>query len=278
MALEQLSLLTGLNKIETAITILQAWEPPEGYYFADSGGKDSSAARHLLYKANVKFDAHYCVSPIDPKPIHDFLKQHHPETQWDYHARGFWKMVVDKGLPMRNARWCCQVIKEAGGQDRVVVVGNRRVEGNIRKNQCFIETPQHRNSKGHRKSTKTFIRPIIDWDNYDIWQYLRENNISYCYLYDEGATLKSYGKGVFKRLGCVLCPFSRNIEREELYFPKITNLWKVACDKIVEATKDRNYITKTGKPVKNKFTTGEELYQWWTKRDRKHPSPDSIPF
>jgi hypothetical protein len=31
--------------------------------------------------------------------------------------------------------------------------------------------------------------------------------------------------------------------------------------------KAQNYITKRGKPFKHKFKTGEELYQWWIKRD-----------
>jgi len=33
--------------------------------------------------------------------------------------------------------------------------------------------------------------------------------------------------------------------------------WKQACERIVIDRKMR------GKPVKHKFETGEELYQWW---------------
>lgn len=262
MALEQLTLETGLNKVEVAISLLQAWEPAEGFYFADSGGACSSATLDILNKAGVKYDAHYCVSPIDPPQIRSFLKEHHPDTQWDYHARGFWKMVDKKGLPMRQRRWCCEIIKEAGGEGRVIVVGNRRAEGNIRAKQCFVETPEQRavtrKKRGLRsiKSNKTFIRPIIEFDDFDLWQYIRENNVPYCSLYDEG----------FKRLGCVLCPFSRQIKREELYFPKIANLWLLACGRLVAATKARGYLTKTGKPVKHRFETDQEMYNWWVSR------------
>lgn len=148
MGLSQLN-FEGQNKVEVAIGLLQAWEPPEGYYFADSGGACSSATMNILEEAGVKYDAHYCVSPIDPPQIYAFLREYHPNTQWDYHARGFWKMVDKKGLPMRQARWCCQVIKEAGGDGRVIVVGNRRAEGgSIRRNQCFVETPADRKKKG----------------------------------------------------------------------------------------------------------------------------------
>jgi len=247
MALEQLELGTGKNKVEIAIALLQAWEPPEGYYLAFSGGKDSVAIYDLAEKAGVKFDAHYCVSPIDPPQIYKFIRAHYPDVQWDYHAKGFWQIVVKKGLPLRTSRWCCEIIKEAGGEGRVVIVGNRRAEGGRRRNQCFVETPEQSKGKGYKYTSKTFIRPVIHFDNHDIWQYIRENNLPYCSLYDQG----------FKRLGCVLCPFSNQIEREELYFPKMVANWKRACERIVIDRKMR------GKPVKHKFETGEELYQWW---------------
>lgn len=267
MGLEQLTLETGMNKVEVAISLLQAWEPLEGFYFADSGGACSSVTMDIMDLANVKYDAHYCVSPIDPPQIYAFLKEHHPNTQWDYHARGFWKLVDKKGLPMRNRRWCCEVIKEAGGEGRVVVVGNRRAEGNIRRKQCFVETPEDAARNGRKKkSTKTFIRPIIDFDDYDLWQYIREHEVVYNPLYDMGAKRKAYGEGIFKRLGCVLCPFSRNIAVEEEYFPKIVANWKRACDRICEATKARGYLNKKGEPVKNRFETGQELYDWWVSR------------
>ncbi len=251
MGLEQLTLETGLNKVEVAIDLLRAWEPLEGYYLAFSGGKDSVAIYDLAVKAGVKFDAHYCVSPIDPPQIYKFIKEHYPDVIWDYHAKGFWQLVDKNGLPSINRRWCCKKIKEAGGNNRVVVVGNRRTEGNIRRNQCFVEIGRN------KKANKTFIRPILDFDNYDIWQYIRENKLPYCELYDQG----------FERIGCVLCPFSRNIKREELFFPRIVANWRRACNRQVAARIARGQLNKRGNPLKHQFKTGEELYQWWVKRD-----------
>lgn len=241
---------TGLNKVDFAIQLLKAWEPVEGYYLAFSGGKDSVAIYDLAVKAGVKFDAHYCVSPIDPPQIYQFIKEYYPDVVWDYYAKGFWKMVDEKGLPFRNHRWCCQIIKEAGGKGRVVVVGNRRAESNKRKNQCFVES-----GRGNNK-TKVFIRPIINFDNFDIWQYIRENKLPYCSLYDEG----------FDRLGCVMCPLSSHPEIEAKRFPKIDYLWRRACEHIVAARVLRNHLSKSGKPLKYRHQTGNELYQWWMAR------------
>lgn len=249
MGLGQLGLETGLDKVGSAIALLQAWEPQEGYYLAFSGGKDSIAIYDLAKKAGVKFDAHYCVSPIDPPQIYKFIREYYPDVIWDYHAKGFWKLVDSNGLPMRTSRWCCRIIKESGGYGRVVVVGNRRAEGNIRRNQCYVQTSYH-------KDGKTFIRPILDFDNYDIWEYIRENHLPYCELYDKG----------FKRIGCILCPYSRNIERDELFFPKVVNLWKLACNRLIAQNKARNNLSKKGKPLKHSFETGEELYKWWVGR------------
>lgn len=240
----------GQNKVEVAISLLQAWEPQEGYYLAFSGGKDSVAIYDLAVKAGVKFDAHYCVSPIDPKEIHDFIKLNYPDVIWDYHAKGFWQQVDRKGLPFRNHRWCCTVIKEAGGKNRVVVLGNRKAESPRRKQQCFVGQ-----GRGNNK-TKFYVQPIYDFDDYDIWQYLRENKLAHCSLYDEG----------YKRIGCVMCPYRANPIEEAIRFPKIAYLWRRACDHIVDARVSRNHMSKSGKPLKYQHKTGQELFDWWIKR------------
>lgn len=241
MGLTQIN-FEGKNKVEASIELVQVHEPIEGYYLAFSGGKDSVVIYDLAVKAGVKFDAHYCVSPIDPQEIHRFIKEYYPSVAWDYYARGWWKMVVKKGLPMRQVRWCCQVIKEAGGKGRTVILGNRREEGTIRKHQKDFELVP--------KYDKTFLRPILGWDTAEVWEYIRSNSLPYCSLYDEG----------FHRLGCVLCPFSRDIKREVERFPKIVKLWRLACDHIV-ATR-----LASGKEYKHKFETGQELFDWWVGR------------
>jgi len=247
--LGQLELVTGLDKSGFAIKVLRDNEPPEGYYLGFSGGKDSVVLYDLAVKAGVKFDAHYCVSPIDPPQIYQFIKEHYHDVIWDRHAKGWWKIVVKNGLPLRMARWCCRVIKEAGGAGRYILIGVRASESSKRKTYKIVET-------NRADTSSVFVRPMLSFTDYDVWQYIKENNLPYCHLYDEG----------FKRLGCVLCPFSSDIARQERYFPKIVANWKRACEKIVANTKGRGYLTKRGKPVKHRFETGEELYQWWVSR------------
>lgn len=226
------------NLERRAIALLKNHEPREGYYLADSGGKDSSVILELAKKSGVKFDAHYCVSPIDPPEVHQFLKRHHPETTWDYHAKGFWNMVVKKGLPTRRSRWCCEVIKEAGGLHRVVVVGSRK-----------DESPKRRSQQGFGRHTTRdimYVRPIVDWTKEEVWEYIRAKNVPYCQLYNEG----------FERLGCILCPLAqlKNRQRELERFPKVAYIWRKSCDKLVERRLSQG---------KDRFKTGEELWNWW---------------
>jgi phosphoadenosine phosphosulfate reductase len=143
---------------------------------------------------------------------------------------------------MRNQRWCCKYVKEAGGFGRIVITGVRRDESTTRKNYSDIRA--YIKSK---KEQKIMIYPIANFSEYDVWQYIRENNLPYCSLYDEG----------FDRLGCVLCPFNNDIERQVNRFPKIANLLIRACNRLVEIEHKRGYMI---------FKNGNDKFNKWVSR------------
>ena len=118
MALEQLY-FSGRNKIEEAIERIREYEPEDDYYLAFSGGKDSIVIYHLALMAGVQFEAHYHVAPTDPPELQNFMRSLYPSVIRSKPGYNFWELIVKKGVPLRNRRWCCEYIKEWGGSDEL---------------------------------------------------------------------------------------------------------------------------------------------------------------
>lgn len=76
--------MSGLDRVEVAIKRLQTFEPPEGYYLAFSGGKDSVVIKALADMAGVKYDAHYNVTSVDPPELIQFVREHHTDVKWEF--------------------------------------------------------------------------------------------------------------------------------------------------------------------------------------------------
>jgi len=150
MALVEDNLFGHIDKVQIAIDRLKAFEPPEGYYLAFSGGKDSQTIYHLARMAGVKFDAHYSVTTVDPPELMKFIKKEYPDVEWEYHywpdsprynhksgkrrQITMWNLIADHTIPpTRQARYCCSQLKETGGAGRLVVTGVRWAESTRRK-------------------------------------------------------------------------------------------------------------------------------------------------
>lgn len=134
------------DKVEMAIQRLKSFEPPDGYYVAFSGGKDSQCIYHLCKQAGVKFDAHYAITSVDPPELVRFIKKNYPDVQfsrqyWDdgkpehYYPDGkpkpitMWNLIANYTMPpTRRVRYCCANLKESGGRGRIVVTGVRWAE------------------------------------------------------------------------------------------------------------------------------------------------------
>lgn len=243
MGITQLN-FEGKTKVEVAIMRLQQFEPPEGYYLAFSGGKDSIVLYDLTMRAEVKFDAHYNATGIDPPELVYFMREHYPGLIVERPPRSIWRQLMIDGLPIRQKRWCCGHLKEYGGRGRKLVTGIRWEESVGRRRRKMVEVCQ-------RDTTKIFVNPIIDWTTDEVWEYIGDFGLDYCQLYDEG----------FTRLGCVLCPMhtaeltKREIER----WPKIAEAWRRAANRFWD-----EYIGKRDSMAK--FSSGDELFEWWISR------------
>lgn len=255
MTLVEQTLFGQVDKVQIAIERLRMFEPSEGYYLAFSGGKDSVTIKALADMAKVKYDAHYNVTTIDPPELVWFIKQNHKDVAFGYPPRPFLVELVKRGFPQRTKRWCCELYKERGGYGRLVMTGVRAAESVNRARRSMVEGC-------YKSPTRRFIHPIIDWNDNDVWQFIREYSIPYCKLYDEG----------WERIGCLLCPFAKARHRKletELY-PRITRNFIKAFEKLYDKKKSE------GKRSVDRWKSGEEMFWWWIDAKRTQYSRDQI--
>ena len=224
---------------------------PDGYWLADSFGKDSCVINDLFDRAKVKGEKHHNLTTADPRELIYFGRKHHPNTIIDKPPMTMWALIRKKGMPpRRNARYCCEVLKERGGHGRLVITGVRWGESARRSKRGMVEAC-------YRDKTKRYLHPIIDWPTDAVWEYIRERELPYCKLYDP-----PYNQ---RRVGCVLCPMVRNVERQIELWPKLCAAWERA-------------VKATFRPSKGMdFTTAQEYWEWWLDRDAPPRRGDSDP-
>lgn len=259
--------INGLDKVQTAIKRLQTFEPPNGYYLAFSGGKDSVVIKALADMAGVKYDAHYNHTSVDPPELIQFVKDMHPDVIFEYptYSDGtratMWNLIPKKKMPpTRGARYCCDVLKEGGGEGRFVITGVRWEESAKRKNRGGLEV--HKTSKKRDRldpdnpenahmtdycptKGKHILNPIIDWSTAEVWEFIKKYKIPYCILYDKG----------YARLGCIGCPMSTNRVTGLNEYPKFREAYLRAFDRMLKVRNKENMDTQW----KNAY----EVMKWW---------------
>lgn len=295
--------LEGKDKVEVAIerikdfaTIFKS-EADRGYYLAFSGGKDSVVCKKLLDLAGVKYDAHYRITSVDPPELVRFIKTEYPDVKmehayWEndgrFHKAGdpitMWNLIPEKLMPPTQiVRYCCEYLKESGGDGRLTVTGVRWAEssnrkanqglvtimGNKKENQEMIESGNFQqtrksgvilvNDNDEARNTieqcyrrrKTILNPIIDWEDDEVWEFIREYKVPYCNLYDNG----------FKRLGCIGCPMGTAQKKEFELYPKYKNAYLRAFERMIQIRKERG--------LEVAWETGEDVMEWWINKEQK---------
>ena len=233
-------------KVARAIDRLRHNEPKNSRYWGCfSGGKDSVVIKEIARQAGVDVEWHYNMTTIDPPELIYFIRDYHPDVtfQRPEHGNFFYRMIACGNFPSRRIRWCCREYKEsANPKGRTMILGVRGAESPRRAITWSVITH-------HNRTGADAIAPIVDWSDADVWEFIHENKLPYCSLYDEG----------FKRLGCIGCPMARRRGRlrEFSRWPKYERLWKMAFRRIWEK---RRRERKFGPSV---FKSWEEMWEWW---------------
>lgn len=281
----------GMTKVEVAIERIKQIEPRGGsFYLAFSGGKDSCVIKALADMAGVKYDAVYRVSSVDPPELVRFIKDQHPDVQFEYprYTDGsvvtMWNLIPKKAMPpTRIARYCCAYLKEDGGEGRDKITGVRweesvrrkktrsglEVTQKLRDRNRLLLDPDNMDEEMVRfcMASKGFIiNPIIDWSTDEVWEFIHRYEVPYCSLYDEG----------FKRLGCVGCPMASPSERRKEFerWPKLKDAYIRAFDRMIaeQLSKSGGGNAKTGLMTEQSSSTtgysinsdnGDKVFEWW---------------
>lgn len=277
------------NKLDQAIARLKMFEPPEGYYVAFSGGKDSQCIYHLCQQAGVKFDAHYRCTSVDPPELIRFIREHYPDVEFEYPRDEdgkritMWNLITKKMMPpTRIARYCCKELKESGGKDRVTVTGVRWAESNNRrKNQNVVVIqgkPKNSVKKAeelgaeYEQSNKNSITLNLDNDP-------TRQLVEHCYrnrkvlvnpIVDwEDEDVWEYLNEIMKvphcclydqgnkRIGCIGCPLcgGKKQKQELERWPTYKKAYLTAFRHMLEKREKRGQAAE--------WNTPEEVMAWW---------------
>ena len=263
------------DKVQAAIDRLRAFEAlaleysPEGYYLCDSGGKDSSVIKELAIMAGVKHGVHHNHTTLDHPETVYFVRREKARYEEmgipytiHYPAMAFPQLMRKKKMPpTRLRRYCCEVLKEHGGRDRVCVTGVRWSESVSRSKRRGVAEVQNRKNGGltllndNDESRKEFetcpvkgkrvVNPIIDWTDDDVWEFIGLRHIVANPLYAMG----------YKRVGCVGCPMSSKAGEELDAMPKYKANWIRWFGHLIDDAK------RDGRPIF--MESAEDYYNFW---------------
>jgi len=241
------------KKVKESIALIQKYSDEalffdeRGYAVGFSGGKDSIVIAKLVEMANVPFELSYSQTTIDPPELLAFIKEVYPQTKWLHPKKGFFARLPERLLPTRNRRWCCQEYKENSRSHKVTLLGIRQAESPRRKSSWNVEWAPFGNGFG--------LLPILRWSDEDVWEFIDNEGLRYCLLYDEG----------FNRLGCVGCPMASTKQRivEFRRWPGFGRAWRASIFRWYERHKGK--LTKKGKPyfLCERYDSPEDLWFWW---------------
>lgn len=287
------------KKIEASVELLRKGEAlalkysPNGYMLGMSGGKDSQVLYHMAQLAEVKIEPYMSLTSVDPPEVVQFMRHNYPEVKLLPPPISMYKLIVKKCmLPIRQARYCCAVLKESKGAGRVVLTGirhqesvrrakrnaveitNRKFSGDIEQFKDYQEEQivaklkkKYKNLNVDQFSTKQqqsvrciggkdsiIFNPIIEWLDCEVWELLNDVlQVPHCELYDQGSA----------RLGCLFCPMAKKSEKIETRkrYPKVERAYKNAIKELLmlrPQTYDAldHYVTDVDDKVNH-------VWEWW---------------
>lgn len=270
MAIERLKAASDMS--------LAAYQQP--LVICISGGKDSGVITELAVRSGIPCEFQHNHTTADAPETVRFVRSEFKRLEekgykctvnmptYKGQRVSMWSLIPQKLMPpTRLVRYCCSVLKEAGGAGRFICTGVRWAESSSRKNNRGIyekigKTKQERiilaNDNDEKrvlfencriKATRV-VNPIIDWMDKDVYGFLEDAKCPMNPLYAEGK----------RRVGCIGCPMAgKSREADFARWPKYKNLYLMAFVKMLEERNQRGMDCS--------WETAEDVFHWWMNSD-----------
>lgn len=210
----------------------------------------------------------------------------------DGRFKSMWSLIEDKKIPpTRFTRYCCEELKETSTPNRMVAVGVRSAESNSRKGRDVfnVRTSKKKDTmyfslnrvkenladamrrgggnevsaldcrfiEEAKKNAHLVCSPIYEWEDIDVWDFIRGRGMEYNTLYDQGYT----------RVGCIGCPLAATQVSDLERYPKYKANYIRAFDRMLKKRREEGKDDVTGKSGLHKWKDGEAVYRWWIRDD-----------
>jgi phosphoadenosine phosphosulfate reductase len=250
--IKSFAMIDYTEKMQKSMAVIREYAPLAdkygGYTVAFSGGKDSQVMLDLFKKSGVNYHAVYNVTTNDPPENVRYIRTNYPEVEFSHPKLTFLQLIEKKRmLPTKIARFCCANLKENSGKG-YVAVGVRREES-LKRSTYETIAFQSKTSKKFApekmtKSRKVIVRPILEWKEDEIWQYIDDNNLPINPCYDHSG-----------RVGCLFCPFvqRRSLIYAKEHYPRYYQLFLKTIQNLLYA----GYLNQY-QPL-----TPEQVFEWW---------------
>lgn len=213
-----------------------------------SGGKDSVVIYDLAQRAEIKFTAFFNHS-FESITTLNFIKEYYPDVHFrrTYNIGFLANIKKHNGiLPTVDIAYCCSDYKHNNNnKDKAVIVGVRRSESNKRRKRNVIDRKKRIKKyvddyfltscqSDVLGNVDILLRPIVDWTNYDVINYIRKYKLPINKEYE-----------IHNRVGCMICPKS-SLSRNYYYLIKYPKLIDVVI-RMLEQSGNDFFISRENK-------------------------------
>lgn len=255
-----------------------------------SGGKDSDVCLELARRSGIPYEVQHSLTSVDaPQTIYHIRKTFRElelkgiKCRMEYPVyQGkritMWSLIpIKKMPPLRQKRYCCEILKETACRNRLLTTGVRWEESKQRSSRGELEAVGVNkanaiifnaasneyeelafdasiilNNDNHKKrriiencqrQAKTICNPIIDWSTQDVWRYIHSEHICVNSLYECG----------FSRVGCIGCPLGNKARYMEFrMFPSYKKAYISAFERMLQNMRGRG-----------NWKNGYDVFHWW---------------